>query len=168
MSYLHIRNIPLGDDGKRREIAIMVQKKVKFDSSFGPAEPGPVKHLQTQIEGGRIHTDQFIFKPKFLLPGFDLKPAPIKECQENMLIKFPGTMLVGIGQGGMTRSRNAQMLQLPLAASKASGNLPEGMSATQLTKQHGDKLPPAAKPFGMTFRMSLLHQMLEFDSRKKL
>jgi hypothetical protein len=146
----------------------MVQKKVKLDGSFGPAESGPVKHLQTQIEGGRIHTDQFVFKPKLLLPDFDLSPAPVKEFQKHMLIKFPWTMLVGIGQGGVTRSRNAQMFQLPLAASKASGNLPEGMSATQLTKQHGDKLAPAAESFGMTLRMGFFHQMLELDSRKQL
>jgi hypothetical protein len=60
------------------------------------------------------------------------------------------------------------MFQLPLTASKASGNLPEGMSATQLTKQHGDKLTPAAKSFGMTFRMGFFHQLLKLDSRKQL
>ena len=167
-SHLDIGNIPLGHDGKGREIAIMVQKKVKFDGSFGSAELGPIKHFQTQIDGGRIHADQFVFKPKLPLPDFDLNSAPVKEFQKNMVIKLPWTMLVGIGQGRMTRSRNAQMFQLPLAASKASGNLPEGMGATQLTKQHGDKLTPAGKSFGMTFGMAFFHHVLELDSWKQL
>ena len=129
----------------------MIQKKMKLDGSFGPPELGPIKHLQTQINGGRIHADQFVFEPELFLPDFDLNPASVKEFKKDMLIQFPGTMLVGIGQGGMARSRNAQMLQLPLAASKASGNLTEGMSAAQLAKEHGDKLTPTSKSFGMTF-----------------
>jgi len=46
----------------------VIQKKMKLDGSFGPSELGPIKHLQTQIDGGRIHADQFVLKPKRLLP----------------------------------------------------------------------------------------------------
>ncbi len=140
---------------------------MKLDGSFGPPELGPIKHLQTQIDGGRIHADQFVFKPKRFLPD-DLDTASFKELKKNLLIELPWTMLIGISQGGMARSRNAQMFQLPLAASKASGNLTERMGAAQLTKQHGDKLTPAGKSFGMTFGMGFFHHVLELDSRKQL
>ena len=146
----------------------MIQKQVKLDSSFGPAELGPIKHLQTQIDGGRIQADQFVFKPELLLPDFDLNPAPAKEFQKDMLIKFPGTMFVGISQGGMTRSADAQVFEFAFATSETSGNLPEGIGPPQLTEEHGHKLAPTGESFGMTFSTGVFHHVLELDSWKKL
>jgi hypothetical protein len=95
-----------------------------------------------------------------------LDTALFKELQEYLLIQFPWTVLIGISQGGMARSRNAQMSQLSLTASKASANLTEGMGAAQLTKQHGYKLAPTSEPFGMTFCLSDRYQMLKLYTRK--
>jgi hypothetical protein len=167
MSHLDVRDISLGDDGKRREITIVIQKEVELDGSFGPTKLGPIKHFQAQIDGGRIHTDQFVFKPEPFLPN-DLDMAPFKESKEYLLIKFPGTMFIGISQGGMTGSSDAQVFELAFATPKTPGNLPEGIGAAQLTKQHGDKLTPAGKSFGMTFSMGFFHHVLELDSWKKL
>ena len=89
----------------------MIQKKMKLDGSFGPPELGPIKHFQTQINGARIHADQFVFKPKLFLPN-DLDTASVKELEKDLLIQLPGTVLIGISQGGMARSSNAQMFQL--------------------------------------------------------
>jgi hypothetical protein len=61
-----------------------------------------------------------------------------------------------------------QVFQLALATSESSGDLPKGMGSAQLTKQHGDKLAPAGKSFGMTFSMGFFHHVLELDSRKEL
>ena len=94
--------------------------------------------------------------------------APFKESKEHLLIKFPGTMFVGISQGGMAGSGDAQVFQFSFATSETSGDFPEGMGAAQLTKQHGDKLTPAGKSFGMTFGMGFFHHVLELDSWKKL
>jgi hypothetical protein len=141
---------------------------MKLDGSFGLPEPGPIKHLQTQINGTGIHADQFVLKPELSLSDFDLHPAPIKEFDKDMLIQLPGAMFVGISQGGMAWSRNAQMLQLPLAASKASGNLTEGMGSTQLAEEHGHKLVPTRESFGMTFCPGDGNPLLELQSRKEL
>jgi hypothetical protein len=141
---------------------------MKFDGSFGSPELGPIKHLQTQINGTGIHADQFILEPEFPLSDFDLNPAPVKEFDKDMLVQLPGAVSVGIGQRRMARSCNTQMLQLPLAASKASGNLTEGMGPTQLTEQHRNKLGPTRKPFGMTFCLGDRNQLLELHSRKEL
>jgi hypothetical protein len=53
--------------------------------------------------------------------------ASFKEPKKHLLIQFPGTMLVGIGQGRVTGSGDAQVFQFPLTASKTSGDLSEGM-----------------------------------------
>src|SRR5512139_2402854 len=106
----------------------MIQKKMKLDGSFGSPELGPIKHFQAQINGARIHADQFVLKPKRFLPN-DLDTASVKELKEHLVIQFPGTVFIGIRQGGMRRSSNAQMPQLPFTASKASANLTERMGA---------------------------------------
>jgi hypothetical protein len=166
-SHLDVRDISLGNNGKGREIAIMVQKKVKLDGSFGPPESGPVKYFQAQIKGGRIHAHQFVFKPKPSLPN-DLDTASFKELKEDLLIQFPWTVFIGISQGGMARSSNAQMFQLTLTAPKASANLTQRMGPTQLAKQHGHELPPTSESLGMTFRLCEGDPMLKLHTRKQL
>jgi len=68
----------------------------------------------------------------------------------------------------MTRSGDAQVFEFAFATSESPVNLPEGMGAAQMTKQHGDKLTPAGKSFGMTFGMGFFHHVLELNSWKKL
>ena len=68
----------------------------------------------------------------------------------------------------MAGSGDAQVFEFSFATSETSGNFPERMGAAQLTKQHGDKLAPAGKSFGVTFGMGLFHHVLELDSRKEL
>jgi hypothetical protein len=140
---------------------------MKLDGSFGPSKLGPIKDLQAQINGGRIHADQFVFNPELSLPN-DLDTALFKELKENLLIQLPWTVLIGIGQGGMARSSNAQMFQLTLTASKAPGNLTERVGVAQLAEEHGHKLAPTREPFGMAFRLSDRDQMLKLHTRKQL
>jgi hypothetical protein len=146
----------------------VIQKKMKLDGSFGPPELGPIKHFQAQINGTGIHADQFVLEPELSLPDFHLNPTPVKELDKDMLIQLPGTVPVGIRQSGMARSSNAQMFQLPLAASKASGNLTERMGPAQLAEEHGHKLIPTRKSFGMTFCLSDRNQFLKLCTRKQL
>ena len=131
----------------------MIQKKMKLNGSFGLSELGPIKHFQAQINGARIHADQFVLKPELSLPH-DLDTALPKELKENLLIELPWAVLIGISQGGMAWSSNAQMFQLPLTASKAPGNLTEGMGPAQVAEEHGHKLVPTRVPFGMAFCLS--------------
>jgi len=140
---------------------------MKLHRSFGPAKLGPIKHLLTQVDGRRIHADQFVFKTKRFFAN-PLATTPIEELKKYPLIKLPGTMLVGVPQSGMPGSRDTQVFQFPFAASKTSGNLPERMSAAQLAKLHGDKLSPTRKSFGAPFGTGFVHQVLELDPRKQL
>ncbi len=145
----------------------MIQEKMKLDGSLGVPKLSPIKYLQAQINGGRIHTDQFVFKPKFSLPS-DLDTALFKELKENLLIQLPWTVLIRISQAGMTRSSDTQMFQLTLAAPKTSANLAERMGAAQLAKQHGHELTPTSESFGITFRLGNRDPMLKLHTRKQL
>jgi hypothetical protein len=146
----------------------MIQQKMKLNGSFGPPELGPIEHFQAQINGARIHADQFVLEPELSLSDFDLNPAPVKEFHKDLLIELPGTVLVGIRQSGMARSSNVQMFQLPLAATKASGNLTEGMGPAQLAEEHRDKLVPTRESFSVALCLSDCNQFLKLRTRKQL
>jgi len=90
----------------------VIQKKMKLDGPFGPPEFGPIKDSQAQIDGGRIHGDQFVFESKCFLPH-DLDTASFKELKKNLLIELPWTVFIGIGQGGMARSCDAKCFNFP-------------------------------------------------------
>jgi hypothetical protein len=128
---------------------------------------GPVKHAQTQVDGGRIKADQFVLESELLSPS-SLNATAFQELKEDLLIELPGTMLVSIGQGGATGSGDTQMFELPLTASQTPANLPKGMSSTQLAEEHGHKLSPTSKTSGMAFGFCFSHCLLELDSRKQL
>jgi hypothetical protein len=145
----------------------MVQEQVQFDGSLGPSEMSPVKDAQTQVDGGRIEANQFVFEPEFLLSR-KLTSASVEQLSKEMLIKLPGTMFIRIGQGGATGSGDTQMFQFPLTASQTSGNLPEGVSSAQLTEKHGHKLSPAGKSSSVPLGLGVSDGLLELDSRKQL
>jgi hypothetical protein len=161
---LHICNLSLAQDGELGKVSIVVQEQVQFDCSLGPSEMGPVKDAQAEIDGGRIEADQLVLKPKFLSPS-NLHPTPL---EKHALIELPGTVFIGIGQGGATGSRDSKMFQFPLTASQTSDNLPEGMGATQLTEKHGHKLSPAGESPSMPLGFRFSDCLLELDSRKQL
>jgi len=145
----------------------VVQQQMQFDGPLGPPEAGPVEHRQAEIDRGGVQADQLVLESE-LLPCSHLHPTALEELEEDLFIKLPGAMLVGIGQGGPAGSGDAQMLELPFTASEPSGDLSEGMGSAQLAKEHGDKLPPAGEASGMTFGAGLVHRLLELDSRKQL
>jgi hypothetical protein len=146
----------------------MIQKQVQLNGPFGSPKMGPIKHLQTEINDGGIHPDQSILESKLLFPNLHLNPTAIKEPQEELLIEFPGTMFIGIGQGRMRGSSDPQMPKLPFTTSKASTNLTKRMGTSQLTKQHGDELTPTGESFSMTLCLSHRNQLLKLQTRKQL
>jgi hypothetical protein len=141
---------------------------MELNGSLGASELGPIKHCQAQINGARIHANQFVLEPELSLPDFDLNPTPVEEFDKDMLIQLPRAVLVGISQGGMARSSNPQMFQLPLTASKPSAYLTEGMGPAQLAEEHRDKLVPTWESFRMTLCLSDRNQFLKLRTRKQL
>jgi hypothetical protein len=164
---LHIRDLPLSDPGELGKIPIVIQKQMEFDRPFGPSEPCPVKDAQAQIDRGRVEADQFVLKPKFLSPS-DLHPTPFEQLEEDLFIELPGTVSIGISQGGTIGCTDAQMFQFPLTASQPSDNLPEGMGSAQLAEEHGHELTPTRKAPSMTFSSGFLDRLLKLGPRKQL
>ena len=78
-------------------------------------------------------------------------------------------MFVGIGQGGTARrSGDPHMHQPPQAAAQAVADFAQGIGASELTEQHGDKLRPAGEALGVTLSGVLLHECGELGSGKVL
>lgn len=96
---------------------------MKLYRTLRAAELRPVIHLQTQIDRRGIKAHQLIFEPKLLFPEF-LVATPRHQRKEDMLIQFPGPMLIGIGKRGTARHRYPQMLQLALTTPPSTSNLP--------------------------------------------
>jgi hypothetical protein len=162
-----IGHLSLAEEGKLGQVSIVVEDQMEFDRPLGSSEMRPVKHAHTQIDGGGIKANQFILEPE-LLSSSSLQAATFQEFEKDLLIEFPGTMLVGIGQSGTIGSGDGQMFELALTASQAPGNLPQGMSSAQLTEEHSHKLAPTSEPSGMSLSSCLHHCPLELDSRKQL
>jgi len=163
----HIGHLPLGNDGKGGQIPVMIQEQMQFDGSLGPSEVGPVKDRQTEVNGRRIETDQFVLKTEFLFLR-NLTSTAVQEFEKEELIKLPGAVFIRIGQSRVAGSVDPQMFQLPFTTSQPSGDLPERMGTTQLAEEHGHKLSPAGKPPSMPLGFRLSDRVLEFDSRKQL
>jgi hypothetical protein len=145
----------------------MIQKQMEFDSSFGSTKLRPVKEGNTEVNDRGIKTNQLVLKPELLF-GLDLALASFEELHKDSLVELPGSVPIGISQGGTTGGGDAQMFQFTLAAPKPSGNFPERMGTAQLAEKHGHKLAPASKSTSMPFGFGLLHGLLELDSRKHL
>jgi hypothetical protein len=145
----------------------MIQQKMEFNGPFGAPKFGPVKQSDGQVNDRRIHAHEFILKAElFLSSNFAL--ASLEQLEEDDLIELPGAMFIGIGQGGMAGSGDAQVFQFSFAAPQPSSDFPERMGPPQLAENHRHKLTPASKPPGMTFGLGRFHRLLKFDPRKKL
>jgi hypothetical protein len=91
-----------------------------------------------------VEDQQFVFKAEFPL-SMNLTPDFGEQTQEDFLIKLPGAVSVGISEGGVTGSSNAQMFQFTFTAFKTPGDLPKRMGPAKLTEEHGYKLSPAGE-----------------------
>ena len=127
----------------------------------------PVKKTDRKINDGGIQAKEFIFEPEPFL-SYALALKAMEKAQEEVLIKAPGAVFVGIGQGGAARSGNTQMLQFAFTAFQATRDFSEGMRSSQVAEEHSHELPPAAESSGMAFGVSPFHGPVKFISRKEL
>ena len=107
------------DDGKRRQIAIVVKEQMQLDGSLGAPELRPVKDRQGKVDDTGIQAHELVLKAELplLIPAGDRRVAFCQELLEDCLIKAPGSVLVGISKRGfLGRVGNTEVLQLSLAA----------------------------------------------------
>src|SRR5262249_16858029 len=87
---------------------------------------------------------------------------------KNILEQFPRSMFIGIGQRRTFRNFHAKLLQPSLTTAQSSDNLSQRLCVGQLTEQHRHKLVPTGKSARMPLRLSRLHLLTKFISRKHL
>ena len=65
----------------------MVQKDVGLDATFGTAELGPGKQRETERDGGRVQTEEFVLEPELVLACAQplLIPKPRQRGKEQIL-----------------------------------------------------------------------------------
>lgn len=91
----------LGDMSKDRQIRVMIKTDMDLDPSFGFAELGPGEQGQAQRDRRGVEGDELVLEPELRLahPQFTACLESGVQGEEQILVQFPGTMGVGIGQG---------------------------------------------------------------------
>jgi len=97
------------DGDHRREIAVMVQERVKLDAGLGGPELGPGEQGQTQVDNRCIKAEQFVFKREFVL--WRLRKTPLVEFAEQGLKKRVRSLVIGVSKGGPGHRLHAKMVE---------------------------------------------------------
>jgi len=93
----------------------MIQKKVKLNGPFGTSELRPREQRQTEGYGGAIQGEQFVFESEFVL-SWGCALTHREGLVEKISKHLPGSMGIGIGEGGFLRGiLHPQMTELAQA-----------------------------------------------------
>ena len=166
--HLDLVRLAGGDDHKLWQVALMIEQQMELHRPLGALVARPVEQRSTEVDHRGVQGQQAVTKTE--TPGrvHPARTALIK-LFENALEQLPGPVPVGIGQGGARRSvAQAQMAQFALAGRQSPADFAQGVRLPQLAKQHGDELPPASEATPVPLGPVLLHELLEFQARKKL
>jgi hypothetical protein len=116
---------------------------MEFNGPFGLTEVGPGKQAQTKVHCGGIETEQLVLETEFLLFDGALAAAEVSQMEKNVLIKFPGTVGINIGQCAFGRGgTQSQMTQFTAGYGKSIANLSQTLCLGQLAEKHGHILIP--------------------------
>ena len=78
-------------------------------------------------------------------------------------------MLIGVGQGGVTRGFfHAEVDEFAFAGLESFVDLAEALRLPELAKKHGDKLVPATEATGMALTLVSFNHPLEQRARNLL
>jgi hypothetical protein len=145
----------------------MIQQQVELHGALGAAETRPVVEFQAEINDAGIQADQLVLETEFRLPRIGQSTSALQQLKKHGLIEFPGTMLVGVGQGGFGwRLAQAQMLQFAFGGRQSLRDFTQAVRPPQLAEQHGDELPPTGKASRMALGFVFLNRRLELGSWK--
>lgn len=82
--------------------------------------------------------------------------ALVQQVVEDLLVELPGTVFVGVGEGGtLGCSLYLQLFKLVQAGGQSPAYFPQGVGLVQLKKEHGDKLVPGGESLGSPFRSGI-------------
>ena len=73
---------------------------MQLDGTLGGAILGPREQAQAKLNGSRIKAEQLVLETELLLLARALAAAEVPQMEEGILIKLPGTVGIGVRQGG--------------------------------------------------------------------
>jgi hypothetical protein len=158
--------LAVGDHQKDRQRPVVIEREMQLHRPFRAAKHRPGKHLGTQVDDGRIETEQLVFESERLRAGHGATSC--QDLIEHRLIECPWPVRVGVRQRRPTGGRRPQMHQLALATRQAAADLAQRMRAPELREQHGDELVPARESARVPLRPRVHHGLLKLGARKKL
>jgi hypothetical protein len=149
----------------------VIEQDVRFDATLGTPELRPREHREAQRNGGRIQWQQLVLESEFVFAGTQalLVPKARQGGPEQIFEQCRGPVFIGVRQRGATgRFGNPEVHQATDAAGKTVTDLAEGIGASELAKEHGYELCPAAKSLGSALSAVFLNQGGELGTRKML
>src|SRR5258708_1830477 len=168
-SHTDLVGFAIREDREAGQVTVMVQQQMQLDRDIGAAELRPIVEFQAEINDAGIHTDQLVLESEFRLPRTGLRLAALQQLEKDSLIKFPGAVLVSIGQGRFRRSlTQPQMFQFAFGGRQSLRDLTQAVGPPQLAEQHSDELAPAGEASCMSLGFVLMHRRLELDAGKQL
>jgi hypothetical protein len=149
------------------QTAVVIEGEMQLHRAFGPLKDRPGKGLDTQLDHGRIETQQLVLEAKAVRAG---RRATLPEqLIEDRLKQGPRTMLVGVRQGrALGRTRHPEMLQFAFATRQPATDLAQRMGPPEVAKQHCHELRPTVEATSMSLRSGLSHRPLKIRAWKKL
>ena len=147
-----IGSLAIGDHSEVWQIAVVVQKQMELNGTFGLTEVSPGKQAETEVDGGGVEAEQLVLEAKPLLFARALAAAEVPQMKEGLLIELPGTVGIGVGKralgGGSTQS---QVTELTAGDGQSIADLPQALGLGELTEEHGDILVPGGEALGVAF-----------------
>jgi len=155
-----IGSLAIGDHGEVWQIAVVIQKEMELNSTLGLTEVSPRKQTEAKVDRGSVKAEQLVFETEFSLLTGILAAADVPQIKEELLIKLPGTVGIGIGKRALGRGiTQSQMSKFATGDGQTIADLPQALGLSKLAEDHGDILTPGRKPLGVTFRPTFMDHL---------
>ena len=148
-----------GDVNAGRNRTAQIDLRVHLDSRFGPAEVGPGKKAQREVDGRGVQRIDGVFQLQTqVFPGIE-GPGFSQESPGQILPQPPVPLFVGVGQGGLgDRLPKTQVVKSLGLGVQTGRDVPQPLAPGQLREGHANELLAAAEMFDARLRIVALDQ----------
>jgi hypothetical protein len=146
-------HLAITDVNERGDVAAQIEQRMQLDGCLGPAEHGPRKHRQTQIDGGGVErVDGFLQIDAEGLLHIQ-PPGDADQALGEIGVDAPVAHGVGIGQRVASHRRpNPEMIELGTLCTQAYFDVPKTLPVGQLCERHAQELIQARE--GLHFELA--------------
>ena len=159
LGHRHIGDRALGHDRDAGERPVVLPPQRPCDGALGPAEGGPIKGPEAQIDPRGVQTDPRLREAEFPRQGHR-GTTPRPQGGEPLRVERPRPMLLRLRRARPARRLKAQVVERACAGGQAPADRPERMGPAQRAAQHGPTLPPTGEPAGVALGLGLPHETL--------